>query len=78
MDGARSVLVRCRIGAFGFEDVFTLDKCVACGKKQLEAEKMQLCSRCMGVKICSPQCMAAYWPDHKALCKYIREKFPQP
>jgi MYND finger len=43
--------------------------CHSCGKVD---RKMNKCAQCHHVAYCSEACQTAHWPDHKALCKTLR------
>jgi hypothetical protein len=43
--------------------------CAACGARAGQpGVRLQVCSRCKGVRYCGPQCQRAHWQAHKAQC----------
>jgi hypothetical protein len=48
----------------------TTSTCAACGARAGQpGVRLQMCSRCKGVRYCGPQCQRAHWGAHKAQCR---------
>ena len=43
--------------------------CAACGKPPAAGKAHLRCSGCKQIRLCSPECQKAIWPQHKAACK---------
>ena len=48
-------------------------RCHACGTSPVSGSKLQACSRCKKGWYCNRDCQAADWPQHKAVCKLLKE-----
>ena len=48
-------------------------KCHSCGARPASGSKLQSCSRCKKGCYCNRDCQAADWPQHKVVCKLLKE-----
>jgi hypothetical protein len=59
-----------RFDAVLAEDQSTASVCAKCGARAGQpGVRLQMCSRCKGVRYCGPQCQRAHWRVHKAQCR---------
>ena len=48
-------------------------RCHACLNSPAAGSKLQACSRCKKGCYCNRDCQAADWPEHKTVCKVLKE-----
>jgi hypothetical protein len=61
--------IQARIMAMEAEQQSAAAVCAACGAWAGQpGVRLQMCSRCKGVRYCGPQCQHAHWRAHKAKC----------
>ena len=48
--------------------------CAACGAPGSAARKLKLCAQCGSAAYCGAECQRAAWPEHKAWCKFAKDK----
>ena len=48
-------------------------KCHGCGARPAPGSKLQACSRCKKGCYCNRDCQVADWPQHKTVCKVLKE-----
>merc|ERR1712098_190216 len=51
-----------------------LVKCANCGTSEKSEKQFKKCSRCGFVFYCSKACQRSDWPNHKQICKEIRQQ----